>query len=82
MNRGIKHDFPFINIRKVPRDGLKTEDATRDFQHFLRDLKRLMNGKIIFEGYYCINSIKPLEKKKMLAESSHFLMHARFHKYA
>ena len=20
INRGIKHDFPFINIRKVPRD--------------------------------------------------------------
>ena len=24
-NRGIKHDFPFINIRKVPREVLKTE---------------------------------------------------------
>ena len=24
MNRGIKHDFPFINIRKVPREVLKT----------------------------------------------------------
>ena len=23
--RGIKHDFPFINIRKVPREVLKTE---------------------------------------------------------
>ena len=22
---GIKHDFPFINIRKVLREGLKTE---------------------------------------------------------
>ena len=22
---GIKHDFPFINIRKVPREVLKTE---------------------------------------------------------
>ena len=26
MIRGIKHDFPFINIRKVPREMLKTED--------------------------------------------------------
>ena len=24
-NGGIKHDFPFINIRKVPREVLKTE---------------------------------------------------------
>ena len=24
-NTGIKHDFPFINIRKVPREVLKTE---------------------------------------------------------
>ena len=24
-NRGIKHDFPFINIRKVPREVFKTE---------------------------------------------------------
>ena len=24
FNRGIKHDFPFINIRKVPREVLKT----------------------------------------------------------
>ena len=24
-NRGIKHDFPFIIIRKVPREVLKTE---------------------------------------------------------
>ena len=26
LNRGIKHDFPFINIRKVPRKVLKTQD--------------------------------------------------------
>ena len=25
MNIRIKHDFPFINIRKVPMAGLKTE---------------------------------------------------------
>ena len=28
-NRGIKHDFPFINIRKVPREVLKTEGETK-----------------------------------------------------
>ena len=31
-NRGIKHYFPFINIRKVPREVLKTEGAARGFQ--------------------------------------------------
>ena len=30
--RGIKHDFPFINIRKVPREDLKTEGEARGFQ--------------------------------------------------
>ena len=28
-NRGIKHDFPFINIRKVPREVLKTEGEAK-----------------------------------------------------
>ena len=26
--RGIKHDFPFVNIRKVPREVFKTEGFT------------------------------------------------------
>ena len=29
---GIKHDFPLINIRKVPREVLKTEGEDRGFQ--------------------------------------------------
>ena len=37
-NIGIKHDFPFINIRKVPREMLKTEGEARGFQHLPRDL--------------------------------------------
>ena len=37
-NIGIKHDFPFINIRKVPRVVLKTEGEARGFQHFPRYL--------------------------------------------
>ena len=37
-NIGIKHDFPFINIRKVLREVLKTEDEARGFQHLPRDL--------------------------------------------
>ena len=38
LNTGIKHDFPFINIRKVPREVLKTEGEARGFQHLPRDL--------------------------------------------
>ena len=32
-NIWIKHDFPFIYIRLVPREVLKTEGETRGFQH-------------------------------------------------
>ena len=38
LNIGIKHDFPIINIRKVPREVLKTEGEARGFQHLPRDL--------------------------------------------
>ena len=38
VNRGIKHDFPFINICKVPREVLETEGKAQGFQHFPRDL--------------------------------------------
>ena len=38
VNRGIKHDFPFINIRKVPREVLITKGEAGGFQHFPRDL--------------------------------------------
>ena len=37
-NIGIKHDFSFINIRKVPRAVLKTEGVARGFQRLSRDL--------------------------------------------
>ena len=35
---GIKHYFPFINIRKIPREVLKTEGEARGFQHPPRDI--------------------------------------------
>ena len=35
---GIKHDFPFNNFRKVPKEVLKTEGEARGFQHLPRDL--------------------------------------------
>ena len=38
VNREIKHDFPFINIRNVPREVLITEGEARGFQRFHRDL--------------------------------------------
>ena len=38
INIGIKHGFSCINIRKVPREVLKTEAGGRGFQHFPRDL--------------------------------------------
>ena len=38
INIGIKHGFPCINIRQVPREVLKTEAGGRGFQHLPRDL--------------------------------------------
>ena len=60
-NRGIKHDFPFMNIRKVPREVLKTEGEARGFQPSRGILRMLMNDKIMFDRYYCINSTKHCE---------------------
>ena len=62
--RGIKHDFPFINIRKVPREVLKTEGEARGFQTSLGTLRMLMNDKILFDRYYCINSAKHCENEE------------------
>ena len=53
--RGIKHDFPFINICMVPREVLKTEGEARGFQPSRGTLRMLMNDKIMFDRYYCIN---------------------------
>ena len=77
LNRGIKHDLPFINIRKVPREVLKTEGEARGFQSSGGTLRMLMNGKIMLDRYYCINSTKALRKWRIrgvfqkYAEKSH-----------
>ena len=63
-NRGIKHDFPFINIRKVLREVLKTEGEARCFQPSRGTLRMLMNDKIMFDRYYCINSTKHCENEE------------------
>ena len=62
--RGIKYDFLFINIRKVPREVLKSEGEARGFQPSLGTLRMLMNDKIMFDRYYCINSTKHCENEE------------------
>ena len=68
ITRGIKHDFPFVNICKVPREVLKTEGEA---------LRMFMNGKIMFDSYYCINSANHCENEENIGAlyfitSSHF----------
>ena len=82
-NRGIKHDFPFINIRKVPREVLKTEGEARGFQPSLGTLRMLMNDKIMFDCYYCINSTKHCENEENIGAlyfitSPHFPTQVRY----
>ena len=83
FNRGIKHDFPFINIRKVPKEVLKTEGESRGFQPSRGTLRMLMNDKIMFDRYYCINPAKHCENKENIGAlyfitSSHFPTRVRF----
>ena len=66
-NRGIKHDFPFINIRKVPREVLKSEGVARGFQPSRGTLRMLMNDKIMFARYYRINSAKHCENEENIS---------------
>ena len=82
-NRGIKHDFPFINIRKVPREVLKTEGEARGFQPSRGTLRMLMNDKIMFDRYYCINSTKQCENEENIGAlyfitSPHFPTRVRY----
>ena len=82
-NGGMKHDFLFINIRKVPKEVLKTEGVARGFQHFRGTLRKLMNEKIMFDRYYCINSAKHCENEENIGAlyfitSSHFPTRVRF----
>ena len=68
-HRGIKHDFPFINICKVPREVLKTEGDARGFQPSRGTLRMLMNDKIMFDRYYCINSANHCENEENITFS-------------
>ena len=83
IDRGIKHDFPFINIRKVPREVLKTEGEARGFQPSRGTLRMLMNDKIMFDRYYCINSTKHCENEENIGAlyfitSPHFPTRVRY----
>ena len=49
----------FINIRKVPKEVLKTEGEARGFQHLLRDLANVNEWKIKFDPYIIILSEFP-----------------------
>ena len=73
LNRGIKHDFSFINIRKVPREVLKTEGEARGFQPSQWTLRMLMNDKIMFDRYYCINSTKHCENEENIIGAPYFI---------
>ena len=82
-NRGIKHDFPFINICKVPREVLKNEGEARGFQPSRGTLQMIMNDKIMFDCYYCIDSANHCENEENIGAlyfitSSHFPMQVRF----
>ena len=81
--RGNKHDFPFINIRKVPREVLKAEGETRGFQPSRGTLRMLMNDKIMFDRYYCINPTKHCRNEENIGTlyfktSSHFPTRVRY----
>ena len=83
FNRKFKHDFPLINVRKVPREVLKTEGEARGFQPSRGTLRMLMNDKIMFDRYYWINSAKHFENEENIGAlyfitSSHFPTRVRF----
>ena len=86
FDRGIKHDFPFINIRKVPREVLKTEGEALGFQPSRGTLRMLMNDKIMFDRYYCINLTRHCENEENIGAqyfvtSPHFPTQVRYARF-
>ena len=49
----------FINIRKVPREALKTSGFALGFQHLPRDLANVNEWKIMFDPYSDAQSDSP-----------------------
>ena len=76
----LKTEGEAINSRKVPREVLKTEG----FQHSRGTLRLLMNDKILFDRYYCINSTKHCENNCALyfITSPHFPTRVRYMQYS
>ena len=58
MKTESEHDFPFINILKVPRQVLKTQGET---------MRMLMNDKIMFDCYFAYIQQNISKMKKILA---------------
>ena len=68
FNRGVKYDFPFINVHNVSGEVLKSEGEARGFEHFpSRTLRMLINDKIMSDRYYCINKKMSLQKRRKYA---------------
>ena len=44
-------NLSFINVRKVPREELKTSGFALGFQHLPRDLANVNEWKIMFDPY-------------------------------
>ena len=71
---GIKNDFPFINIRKVPREVLKTEAKPEVFNIVRGTLRIIMNDKVMFDRYYGKNSKKTLRKFRKCVRTLFFCL--------
>ena len=57
LNMGIKHGYPWINIRQFPREVMKTEAGGCGFQHLPRDLANVNALKNhVRPLYYCIKT--------------------------
>ena len=82
LNIGIKQDLPFINIRNVQRDVLKTKGKPRGFQHLARDLVNV-NDKIMFDSY-CENeeNNRTLYSSALPLTCTLYLLAYAFYKYA
>ena len=62
---------------------MKTEGEARGFQPSRGTLRMLMNDKIMFDRYYCINSTKNCENEENIGElyfitSPHFPTQVRY----
>ena len=62
----------FINIRKVPREMLKTSGFDLGFQHLPRDLANVYERKIMFDPYNIFNSHYKELFKKLYSFSTFF----------